>query len=585
MFAQLFTSIRSLIVRYPFGTVLVAITLAGAGWWVWGQATSTAKSTRYMFGVVSENTVVSSVSASGQVASSQQLDLKPKVSGQIMYIGAQAGDHVASGALIAEIDPSDALKAVRDAQANLDSAKLSLQKLQQPPTTLTLTQQQNAISQSQQALLTQYQSGFGDITSTFLDLPAIISSLQDIDFGTTASDANTQWNIDYYKVQAEHYNPAAVQYRDAAFNDYTAARKSYDQTFADFKSLTSTPDQAAIEKILNETYKTTGLVATAAKSSYDLVQFYSDQLTQNGFTVKTVANTQITTLNSYQTKLQTHLTSLLGDRNNLATDKNSIVEKQQSLDQTNSGTNSLDLASAQLTVVQRQNALADANQTLSNYYIRAPFAGTISAVAVHKYDQAGSGTAVATLITPQLLADLSLNEVDAAKLKIGQRAILTFDALPNLTLTGEVAEIDPVGTVAQGVVSYAIKISFDAQNKQIKSGMTVNASVQNAVHQNVLTVPQSAVKTQSGQKYILVFIPPIASSTVAAAGSAGILSKAAPQQVPVEIGISDDTNIEITAGVTAGEQVVTRSILSGSTAQTTAQTGSGNNRGGGIRIP
>ncbi len=564
------------------------IILLGGIWYYHNASSATSGKPRYMIGVVTRGTIISSISGSGQVTADQQLDIKPKVSGQITSLRVIPGQKVSEGTLIAVIDATDAQKTVRDAQANLTSAQLALTKLQQPATTVTLTQQQNALSQSQQSLDTQYQSNFSDITSTFLDLPAIIASLQDINLGNSASDQNLQSNIDYFQDQAKVYSPLAIEYRNAAYNDFVAARKSYDQTFLDFKSLTATPDKKTIEKMSIETRDTTGLLATAAKSSYDLLQFYSDQLTQHNHTPKTIATTYITNLNTYQTKLQSHLTTLLADQNSIASNKNSIQEKSQTIDQTNQGANTIDLQSAQLSIVQKQNALQDAQNALANYFIRAPFNGTVASVAAHTYDQANSGTTIATVVTPLQLADLSLNEVDAAKIKIGNKAILTFDALPTLTLTGSVAQINPLGTVTQGVVSYDVKISFDAQNSEIKSGMTVNASIQTGERKNVLVVPQSAVKTQNGQKYILAFVPSLPSSTLMFTGSGGVGSNNPPVHVPVETGLPDDSNVEIISGLTEDEQIVVRTITA-TTPQTTTSGGTTSKNsgtfGGGARLP
>ena len=588
--ATFFKEIRQLAARHTIWSSVIAVVFIAGLWWVWQLASPASAATRYVLGTVAQGTIVSSVSASGQVAANQQLDMKPKVSGEVIYVGVTPGEHVAAGTLIAEIDLTDAQKAVRDAQANVQSAELSLQKLQEPATALTLTQQQDALTQAQAALSTQYQTSYSDITSSFVDLPNVIAALQDTDLGTEAS-GGTLWNIDFYLNQVEAYNTNinAKSYRDAAYNDYQAARTSYDATFDDFKNVSATPDHATIERMLDETYKTASLMATAAKSANDLVQLYSDQVTLNNRTPVTFATTQITSLQTYQSKLQSHITALLNDTNALANDKGSITEKQQTLDQTKAGADTIDVQSAQLAVTKAQNALQDAQHALADYYIRAPFDGTVAAVAVHKFDQAGSGSAVATLITPQQLADLSLNEVDAAKIQVGDKATLTFDALPGLTLTGTVAELDPVGAVSQGVVSYDVKISFDAQNNAIKSGMTVNAQIQTGVHQDVLIVPQSAVKTQGGQSYVLAFDPPLATSTVSNP-TQGVTTSEVPQQLPVQTGLSDDTNIEISSGLSAGQQIVTRTTTgaaTGATTRTTTTTTGGNRGfggGGGIRI-
>jgi HlyD family secretion protein len=568
-----YAAAKKFVIAHKVWSAVTLLVVVSVMWWGWSKLTSTAGEPSYVLGTVASGTVVATVSESGQVAANQQLDITPQVSGQVVSLSVVPGQSVHAGQAVATIDPTDALQALQSAQENLQSAQLSLAKLQEPATALTLAQQQDALTQAQQSLTTLYQSSFSDVTNTFLDLPAIMSGLQDINLGTEAGGAS-QWNIDYYSAQAGQYNINAQSYRNAAYNDYLAARNSYNQTFGDFKTLSSTPDHTTIEKILSETYQTDGLIATAVKSSSDLVQFYIDQLTQNGVTPKSIANTQINNLSSYLSKSQSHLTTLLSDTNTLASDEESINEKQLTLQQTQAGPDAIDVQTDQLNVQKAQDAVVQAQQTLDKYYVTAPFAGTIASVPVNKYDQASSGTTLATLITNAQYADLSVNEVDAAKLQLGQKATLTFDAIPDLTLTGTVAQINAVGTVTQGVVTYDVKISFDAQDARVKSGMTVNASIQTAVAQNTLVVPSSAVHTQGAQSYVQVFEPSLPTTT-----GTSVTTTKTPVSVPVTIGISDNSNTQIVSGLTAGEQVVVRT--SGSTAPTAAATATTRSFGGG----
>ncbi len=561
-------------------------------WILYGKMTTTTAQSRYVLTTVKQGTIVATIADSGQIVANQTLQLQPKVSGQLVAVNVVAGQTVSAGQLIAEIDPTDAQKAVRDAEANLESAKLSLAKLQEPADQPTLLSSQSTLAQAQTSLATDYQTGAADIASAFIDLPSIMTGLQNVDFGYDAAGNGSQWNIDYYGTAATTYDARGAQYRNDAYNAYEAARASYDLTFADYKAMPAQPDQATVEKMLKETYNTSQLVSAAVKSTYALIQFYSDQLTQNGKTPKQSATTNLADLNTYTGKVNPHVTSLLNDTNSLANDKASVDQKQAALTKTQNGADPIDVQTSQLSVTEKQNALQDAEDTLAKYYIYAPFDGTIGTVSLNKYDQAGSGSSIATLITSQEIADLTINEVDAAKLKVGDEATLTFDAITDLTLTGHVAQINPVGTVTQGVVSYDVKISLDTQDPRVKPGMTVNATIQTDVHQNVLSVPQSAVKSKNGQSYVLVFDPVVPDAIVSAAGTQGITSVNAPSQVNVETGISDDTNIEITSGLTQGQQIVSKVITTGTSATPTTQTSAGGNRGmgggganvGGIRL-
>ena len=566
---------KTYVTQHKILSISCAICILGVSWWGYGALTSTAGIPKYQLTLVRRSNITATVTASGQIASTQTLDMKPQVTGIIVYVGVTPGQQVAAGTLIAEIDPTQAQKAVRDARANLQSAEIALAKIKKPADALTLTQAQNNLTEAQTNLGTNYQNGSSDIANSFVDLPTIMTGIQSVDFGTDAAGNANQWNIDYYGTAASKYDSRGNEYRNDAYTAYQAARVSYDKTFADYKAMPATPDAATVEKLLTETYATATLLQNAVKSTYTLIQFYNDQLTQAGLTPKTAATNNLSTLNGYTSKLSPHTTNLLADTNAIATSKASIIEKQQALSQTTAGADALDIESAELTVTQRQNALQDAQDTLLNYYIRAPFAGTIATVNVHPHDEAG-GEAVATLITQKQLVTLSLNEVDAAKVALGNAATLTLDAIPNLKLNGSVAEVDPAGSISQGVVSYSIKIAFDSKDARIKSGMTANATISTATATSTLIVPASAVKTVGNRSFVQAFNPAL--NMVAT--STPITTKLIPTRIPVTIGISDDTHVEILSGLEEGQQIVSRVTTTSTTATPTAAASGTGNRGG-----
>lgn len=559
------------------GAALAVLLLSGS--YTYGKLTSTAGETRYVLGNVATGTIVASVSASGQVSTSRTVEIKPEVSGKITYVGVKAGQKVAVGTLIAQIDTIDAQKALRDAKNNLETAKLNLEKTQKPASGLTLLQAQNAVTSAQDSLAKTYTDSGTDVVNAYLALPAIMTGLEDILTDTTAS-RGSQWNIDYYKNATINYDNNASSYRDNAYNAYTKAKTTYNKAFADYNNLPNSPTTDQTETITNETYLALQDISIALKSTNSFIQFYKDTVAAHNQQPASVAETALTNLNTYIGTVAEHLSGLSSDTAAIKSGKQSIVEKQASLQDITDGPDELDVRSDQLTIQQREDAVLDAQNELAKYYVRAPFAGTIASVDAYVGDTGGSAT-VATIITNDQIAELSLNEVDAAKVKVGGKATLTFDAIDDLTLTGVVAEVSPVGAVSQGVVSYTVKINFDAQDQRIKSGMTVNAAIQTATKQNTLIVPSSAVKTTNGQSYILVFTPPIEQTGVA---TEGILSSTPPTQVPVEVGISDDTNVEILSGVTAGEQIVVRSITASTKPTTTTAASPRTGGGGAIRF-
>ena len=126
-----------------------------------------------------------------------------------------------------------------------------------------------------------------------------------------------------------------------------------------------------------------------------------------------------------------------------------------------------------------------------------------------------------------------------------------------------------------------LELPFDSQNLTIKSGMTVNGSIQTEVKKDALTVPSSAVKNQNGVSFVQAFATPLAN----AGGIQGVVSTVPPKIVEVTTGISDDTNIEIVSGLNEGEQIITRIISGTAGAKTTTATNrTGSFSGPGIRL-
>ncbi len=268
----------------------------------------------------------------------------------------------------------------------------------------------------------------------------------------------------------------------------------------------------------------------------------------------------------------------------IASAEERVQEAQASLNKLKRGADALDISSAQNTINQRrasvidaQNKVRDAQDALANYTIRAPFEGIVAKVSVKEKDQASASTVLATLLTQAKIAQISLNEVDVSKIKLGQKATLTFDALPNLTIAGSVTEIDAIGIVTQGVVNYSVKVLFITQDDRVKPGMSVSTSIITDSRIDVLTVPNAALGT-GGSVQILANPDP-----TTGAATAGVTSATPPEMRIVQTGLANDQLTEILSGLREGEMIVTRTITPAQ--QTTAAASPAVGGIGGIRIP
>ncbi len=107
---------------------IVIVSLVGGTVLVYKKINGTSVETRYVLAAVERGTLITSVSGTGQVSTSNQVDIKPKVSGDITDVPAKVGHVVKKGDILVRLNARDALKTLRDAQANLTSAQISYQK-------------------------------------------------------------------------------------------------------------------------------------------------------------------------------------------------------------------------------------------------------------------------------------------------------------------------------------------------------------------------------------------------------------------------------------------------------------------------
>jgi macrolide-specific efflux system membrane fusion protein len=231
----------------------------------------------------------------------------------------------------------------------------------------------------------------------------------------------------------------------------------------------------------------------------------------------------------------------------------------------------------------QEAAIAQGQTSLNNTWLSyqqtsptvyAPITGTITGFSLQvgsfitaQSNSSGGSTSqrIANVVTtaPPTVT-VSLTEIDTPKVKIGNKATVTFDALPNKTFTGNVVSIDTVGAVTSGVTSYPATIKLDVPDASIYSNMGAQATIITASKSDVLMVPSASIQTSDGSSNVQ------------------ILTKSGQfEQNAVETGISSDTQTEIISGLSEGDVVITSSIngttngaTNGTSAGRTGQTGS-----------
>jgi multidrug efflux pump subunit AcrA (membrane-fusion protein) len=153
---------------------------------------------------------------------------------------------------------------------------------------------------------------------------------------------------------------------------------------------------------------------------------------------------------------------------------------QAQLDLVRAGSRPEDIAAAEAGVAQAEATLAAARAALEDLDIRAPFDGTAVEVNVDVGDTAAPGAVVVVVATmDQLRARTTdLTELDVARVREAQTAVVTVDALAEVQLTGTVVQIEVQSVSAQGDVIYPVTIELDAGVPGLRWGMTAMAEIE-----------------------------------------------------------------------------------------------------------
>jgi RND family efflux transporter MFP subunit len=200
---------------------------------------------------------------------------------------------------------------------------------------------------------------------------------------------------------------------------------------------------------------------------------------------------------------------------------------------------------AQLNVDKAQVALDVANDNLTKAVLVAPFDGVIGTVDIKEGDSLSAfdyaTRTIIELVDPRRMElEAEVDEIDVPSVKLGQRAIISVDALPDAQLEGEVTSVSPLATEESGLILYKVKVDFEApEDFGLKAGMSATADIVIAERSGVLLVPSRAIGEDSqGNPTVQVLV------------------KGKIEERAVVTGISDGLQTEIVSGLNEGDTVV-----------------------------
>ena len=203
---------------------------------------------------------------------------------------------------------------------------------------------------------------------------------------------------------------------------------------------------------------------------------------------------------------------------------------------------SLDESAAALEVSRAKLALAQA--TLQRLQVLAPFDGITGLKQINVGDYLKDGADMVNVEDiDAVLLDFRLPERFQAKIRAGQKAQLTVDALPGRPFSAIVQAVDPL--IEANGRSVGVRGCIDNRQQQLRPGMFARVNAVFGSRDNALVIPEEAIIPQGGRTFVV--------KVVAGDKPDALIS----QRVPVKVGLRQPGKVEIVEGLSAGDTVVT----------------------------
>lgn len=523
--------------------ILIALIAAGGiGYKVYASSRSAA-STEIQTTTITNGSLSSTLSSSGNTRSGQSATINWETSGKVGDVSLKPGELVDADQVLAALDPNSLSTAMIEAKQDLIDAQQNLDDLQNSK--LLQAKALQAVEDSQKALNSLKQTAAAE--SSQAQLAVATAEVALVDAQKTRLKMNYPHSSDKLIIEK-------------AETGYLLAKKAYNEALNEYtkyanRALTQ-PDRV---RALNQLVSAKQALATALATW----NWY-----QTGYTTNEIAQADaevaVAQANLDKAKSDYELLKNGSSQAEIAMAEATLADAQREYERVKEGASETDIDAAQ--------AAVDAAQaTLDHATLLAPFTGTITEVEVATGDLVSIGDAAFRIDDlASIYIDLAVSEVDLASIKVGQKTTFEFDAISDKTYNGEVTEIGMIGTNSQGVVNYPVTVRITDADASILPGMTATVSIITNEVANALLVPNKAIRTSTGQQTVT------------------ILFEGQQITVPVTVGLVGDSYSQVTSDQLREGDVV---IINGTTSTTTTSTnqqnqvefmmGPGMNAGGG----
>ena len=410
------------------------------------------------------------VSAAGNIEVANQLSAVLQVEGIITEVPVEVGDIVSAGDLLVALDTADLERAVQRTELELETSQAQLDKLLEPSEAAEIAAARAKLASAKENLIDiKAGPGLAELAAAEAALAAAREGYQEVLDGQSEAEL-TQLAVEFRKITLT-LQQAQEAYNEIAFRDDIGAT----QQAMDLQNAT----------IDYEAAKAAYEAATEPASQADL---------QNALKEIREAESQLESLRNQPSEAE------------LAEAEATVASAEAELAGLLNGPTESELREAELNLEQTRLDLEEAEAQLAKARLRAPAGGTILTVDVEAGQQATSGLiAIALADLTDLELTVNVAEVDISKVREGQSAQITIDALPDRLFSGLVSRIAPASDPESGVVNYPVTIQLDNLNlESVRPGMTAVTTISDETGSPGWLVPTNALREFEGETTIRV---------------------------------------------------------------------------------
>jgi HlyD family secretion protein len=436
--------------------------------------------------VVERGDLINEVTFTGTVVPTDRVDLGFEKGGRVAFVLADVGDTVFRGALIASLDTTESRARLSQARADLEVAEATLRKLEVGTRPEEILVERTKVDNARTALEDSRLSLVNTIKNSFTALDDAVRD--DIDQFFSNQNSNNPSITFITNVQSKvDVETSRFEMQDVLKNWQTRiVENSWDISIL---VEAATADLEKGEKLLNRASNALHNAVPSQTVSSAQIQIWIGEVGVARGVLDAALSTIVVAEGAYNTA-----------KANL-----SLVNEQLLL--LEAGTLIQDVDAQRAAVRSKEANVELLEAELDNSLMYAPITGIVTQREIEQGEIAQINASVITIISDTAFEiDANVSELDIASLAVGNQAFVTLDTYGDDEIFDAVLKkINPAERSLGGVPAYGVTLQFIEDDNRIRPGMTANVTVIAGVRENVLFIPNYALKREGTKKVARVF--------------------------------------------------------------------------------